>query len=137
MSRPIKPLILLLCLALLLGAALWLGWAVRATAPRYAGELALTGLAAPVTVRFGAHAVPSIAGDSVADVLFAQGYVVASERLWQMDLLRRLAQGRLAEVFGPDALPADPLRTSLADVAAGERGRPRSGRSSPRPGCAG
>ena len=121
MSRPIKPLILLLCLALLLGAALWLGWAVRATAPRYAGELALPGLVAPVTVRFGAHAVPSIAGDSVADVLFAQGYVVASERLWQMDLLRRLAQGRLAEVFGPDALPADRLFRALGLGAAARR----------------
>jgi penicillin amidase len=41
------------------------------------------------------------------DLMFAQGFLVASERMWQMDLLRRLASGRLAEVFGAEALPAD------------------------------
>ena len=93
-----------LLLALAVGGVLWIG---KRAEPVYDGELALAGLAAPVTVRYGPHAVPTIEADSVDDALLAQGYVVASERLWQMDLLRRLAGGRLSEGFGDAALPAD------------------------------
>ncbi|WP_338115373.1 penicillin acylase family protein [Thiocystis minor] len=82
-------------------------WLARRAEPVYSGTLTLTGLTSPVRVGFGPHAVPTIAADNLQDLLFAQGYVVASERLWQMDTLRRLASGRLAEVFGADALPAD------------------------------
>lgn len=96
-------LILVLAVA---GVVLLFGWAKLAE-PHYAGEIQLAGVAAPVTVRFGPHAVPSIAAESLEDLLFAQGYVVASERMWQMDLMRRLASGRLAEVFGEDALATD------------------------------
>ncbi len=134
--RRLKPLFLpplwLLPLALLLGGALWVVLAVKGSEPLYAGDLTLPGLTAPVTVRFGPHAVPSIDADGIADGLFAQGYVVASERMWQMDLLRRLAQGRLAEVLGEEALPADRLfrtiglgglaRRSLADLESPYRG---------------
>ncbi|MGB5735543.1 MAG: penicillin acylase family protein, partial [Thiohalocapsa sp.] len=96
----------------------WLG---KRAEPLYAGEVSLAGLAAPVFVRFGPHAVPSISADSVDDLLHAQGYVVASERLWQMDLLRRLAGGRLAEVFGEAALSADRFyRTMGLPLAARE-----------------
>jgi penicillin amidase len=86
------------------GSVVWLG---KRAEPAYNGEVALAGLTAPVDIRFGPHAVPSIDAETLDDALFAQGYVVASERLWQMDLLRRLAGGRLAEVFGEAALPAD------------------------------
>ena len=51
--------------------------------------------------------VPHIAGDSLADALFVQGYVTAQDRLWQMDTLRRAAAGNLAEIVGPAALEAD------------------------------
>jgi penicillin amidase len=93
-----------LLLALGAGALVWLG---KRAEPVYDGELAVAGIEAAVSVRYGRHAVPSIEADSLDDMLFAQGYVLASERLWQMDLLRRLAGGRLAEVFGEAALPAD------------------------------
>jgi penicillin G amidase len=86
------------------GSVYWLG---KRAEPRYAGEVALPGLAAPVALRFGPHAVPTIEAESVDDALFAQGYIVAAERMWQMDILRRLAGGRLAEVFGDGALPVD------------------------------
>jgi len=96
----------------------WLG---KRAEPVYDGEAKLAGLSAPVSVRFGPHAVPSIAADSIDDLLYAQGYVLASERLWQMDLLRRLAGGRLAEVFGEAALPADRFyRTMGLPLAARE-----------------
>ncbi|MBK1716257.1 penicillin acylase family protein [Thiocystis violacea] len=82
-------------------------WLAKRAEPAYSGSLIMPGLNRPVNVRFGPHAVPSIEAENLQDLLFAQGYVVASERLWQMDLLRRLASGRLAELFGPDALPVD------------------------------
>jgi len=107
-----------LLVAMTAGGLFWLG---KRAEPIYDGEVALAGLSAPVAVRFGPHAVPSIAADSVDDLLYAQGYVVASERLWQMDLLRRLAGGRLAEVFGEAALPADRFyRTMGLPLAARE-----------------
>ena len=100
------------------GGLYWLG---KRAEPIYDGEVALAGLETPVSVRFGPHAVPSIAADSIDDLLYAQGYVVASERLWQMDLLRRLSGGRLAEVFGDAALRADRFyRTMGLPLAARE-----------------
>lgn len=98
-------LLWLLAAALLAGTTLV--WVARRAEPPYAGTLALPGLAAPVLVTYGPHAVPSIAAATVDDLLFAQGYLVASERFWQMDLLRRLAGGRLAELFGPAAVGTD------------------------------
>ncbi|NEX18808.1 penicillin acylase family protein [Thiorhodococcus mannitoliphagus] len=86
------------------GGVYWLG---KRAEPVYQGSLPLAGLSAPVRVRFGPHAVPSIAADNLTDLMFAQGYVVASERLWQMDLMRRLASGQLAELFGQEVLPVD------------------------------
>ncbi|WP_295542955.1 penicillin acylase family protein [uncultured Thiohalocapsa sp.] len=110
--------VLLLCAAAATGTIFWLG---KRAEPQYDGTLALAGLGAPVTLTFGPHAVPTIAADSVADALFAQGYMVAAERMWQMDLLRRLAGGRLAEVFGAGALPADRFyRTMGLPLAARE-----------------
>lgn len=82
-------------------------WWLQRPHPSYDGALELPGLEQPVRVRYGPHAVPSIQAETVGDMLFAQGFVVARERLWQMDLLRRLAGGRLAELFGQGALVSD------------------------------
>ncbi|TVQ93760.1 MAG: penicillin acylase family protein [Chromatiaceae bacterium] len=105
-----RPWLLVALVLLVVGALLAtasFAWFARRAEPLYAGTLVLPGLAAPVRVAYGPHAVPSIQAASVDDLLFAQGYLVAAERLWQMDLLRRLAGGRLAEVFGPAALGTD------------------------------
>jgi len=78
----------------------------------------LTGLEAPVTVSLGAHAIPYVQAASQTDLFYAQGYLTAAERMWQMDLLRRLAQGRLAELFGAKALPVDRMFRTLGLEAA-------------------
>jgi penicillin G amidase len=67
----------------------------------------LTGLKANVTVRRDARWIPYIEAGSDADAYFAQGYVTASDRLFQMDLLRRLALGETAELFGKTTLEED------------------------------
>jgi acyl-homoserine lactone acylase PvdQ len=105
------PRVLLIAVALLIGATL-AGLAVvfvvgKLAEPRYSGDLVSARIHEPVLVRYGRHAVPSIEAESIEDLVFAQGYVLASERMWQMDLLRRLATGRLAEVMGEQALAPD------------------------------
>lgn len=79
----------------------------RAALPVVDGALRVAGLQAEVTVRRDAHGVPHIRAGSTADLMRAQGYVTAQDRLWQMDVLRRRALGELAEAFGEGLLPAD------------------------------
>ena len=77
-----------------------------ATAPSET-ELKLAGLRERVTVRRDERGIPHITATNEPDVYFAQGYVTASDRLWQMDLLRRTARGELSELFGRSTLDED------------------------------
>ena len=81
--------------------------------PQVAGELAVPGLAAPVDVLRDANGVPHIFARSEADAHFALGFVHAQDRLWQMEMNRRIAAGRLAEVLGPAALDTDRFLRTL------------------------
>jgi len=72
-----------------------------------AKNLSVAGLKENVTVRRDARSIPYIEAKNDADLYFAQGYVTASDRLWQMDLLRRVARGELAELFGKRVLEED------------------------------
>ncbi len=76
------------------------------------GELAVPGLKAPVEVIRDEWGVPHIYAENDDDLFFAQGYVMAQDRLWQLEMWRRWREGRLAEVFGPEALDYD-RRTRL------------------------
>lgn len=69
----------------------------------------LPGLRNRVTVRRDERGIPYIEAASDEDLYFAQGYVTASDRLWQMDLLRRTVRGELSEIFGNAALSQDKL----------------------------
>src|SRR4051794_14629755 len=60
-----------------------------------------------VSIRRDRRGVPCIRADNDADLYFATGFVAASDRLWQMDLLRRTACGRVAEVMGAEAVAQD------------------------------
>lgn len=75
-------------------------WFVLRALPQTGGKLAVAGLQQRVTVERDQWGVPSITASTLHDVLFAQGYVTAQDRLFQMELNRRIAQGRLAETFG-------------------------------------
>jgi penicillin G amidase len=93
----------------LVGGVFWL----RQSLPVIDGTTEVAGLDAPVEIVRDAHAVPHIEAASFADAIFAQGFVHAQDRLWQMDFRRRLGGGRLAEVLGPAALPTDRLIRTL------------------------
>lgn len=75
--------------------------------PDYRGELAMDGLSAEVEVYYTDHGIPHIFAESEIDAYRAMGYVHAQDRLWQMDLLRRVGGGRLSEIFGADLVEAD------------------------------
>jgi len=121
MSKRLKALwfTLLVVFLLVAGVVGWAFWRMWRALPQYEGERRLAGLQAPVTVLRDARGVPHLYADSLEDLLFAQGYLVAEERLWQMEGLRRLARGELAEVLGRRALQLDKDHRTLglADVA--------------------
>lgn len=76
-------------------------------------EAAVPGLAGPVQVGFDADGVPHIVAGSDEDAAAALGFVHARDRMFQMELMRRNASGRLSEVAGPGALPQDRLMRVL------------------------
>ena len=76
------------------------------------GELQVPGLTEPVEIIRDEWGIPHIYAQNDDDLFFAQGYVMAQDRLWQMEMWRRWHEGRLAEVYGPDALDYD-RRTRL------------------------
>jgi len=77
--------------------------------PDYDGTLQVAGLSAPVEIVRDNANVPHIFGETNEDVYFALGLAHAQDRLWQMTMLRRTAQGRLSELFGARTLPIDSL----------------------------
>ncbi|MEI6463831.1 MAG: penicillin acylase family protein, partial [Verrucomicrobiota bacterium] len=95
---------------ILLIAALAAGWyygRLRASLPQLDGAARVAGLGAAVTVERDAQGVPTIRGASRTDVARGLGWLHSQDRFFQMDLMRRVAAGELAEVFGPRALPRD------------------------------
>lgn len=74
---------------------------VRGALPNYSGTMDVVGLKAPVEIRRDKNAVPHIIAGSIEDASFALGYVHAQDRFWQMELMRRIGQGRLAELVPP------------------------------------
>ncbi len=90
-------------LGALLGAGYWFAWRPL---PQTSGAISAP-VSARATVARDALGVPHISAASWEDAIFLQGYVTAQDRLWQMDGLRRLAAGELAEVVGPSALESD------------------------------
>ena len=77
--------------------------------PQISGTIVLEGLAAPVRVVRDRWGVPHIAAENQDDLFFAQGFVQAQDRLFQMDLWRRSVQGRLSEVLGANFVERDSM----------------------------
>ncbi len=95
---------------LVLVALIVAGWyytRIRASLPQLDGTAPVPGLARAVTIERDALGVPTLRGENRADVARALGWLHAQDRFFQMDLLRRVAAGELAELFGPRALPRD------------------------------
>ncbi len=111
-SRPARlaltgVLVVLLVVLFCWGGMLWLKHAMRTSLPQLDGQLRVAELSQPVIVRRDQHGVPHITAANIDDLIVAQGYVTAQDRLWQMDMLRRYAAGDLAEILGPSAVEHD------------------------------
>lgn len=79
----------------------------RSGRPVYSGQAALKGLVSAVKVYRDERGMPHIYAQNEHDLYFAVGYVMSQERLWQMDLIRRVTRGRLSEILGKDYVQTD------------------------------
>ena len=110
---------------LLMLAAVAVGWFLtiaRSALPDLDGPMPVSGISAPVSVTRDGHGVATIEAATLDDLFFAQGYVTAQDRLFQMDLMRRAATGELSEVVGDLALKHDRQQRILGIRAAAEIG---------------
>ncbi len=90
-----------------LGATAWFYHAATSSLPQLDGTLPVAGLSAKVTVIRDPQGVPHITASSLEDLFFAQGFVTAQDRLWQMDMARRYAAGEMSELLGEGFLDHD------------------------------
>ena len=95
------------CLLAGLGAIGWFYFLAHSALPQLDGIVQVRGLSTQVTVTRDGHGVPTIEASNLKDLFFAQGYVAAQDRLWQMDIMRHFAAGELAEILGDDFLKHD------------------------------
>lgn len=96
---------ILTILVVAVGGEAW--WLFVRPLPQVDGTASLPGLQHEVTVERDIWGIPHVRAGSLADMAEAQGYVMAQDRLWQMDLLRRVARGELSEILGPVTIPVD------------------------------
>ncbi len=116
LKKSLKTLLILVVLFLVGG---WLY--TKTLHPTYHGNLALIGLSEEVVVRYDAVGVPHIEAENQQDAYRALGFVHAQDRLWQMELIRRIAAGRLSELFGKQLLKTDVFFSGLGIEEASEK----------------
>jgi penicillin G amidase len=88
-------------------------WYLQQTKPIYEGEIKLAGLSNPVKVKYDNFGIPHIYAKNESDAYFALGYLQAQERLFQMEMIRRVATGTLAEILGAEFVDVDKLFRTL------------------------
>ncbi len=122
MKKTIKLMLVFLILASGLG---YFGIHKIRTGPDLESEtLVLAGLREPVEVLYDSMGVPHIFAESMRDLFLAQGYVHARDRLWQMEMFRRVLQGRLSEIFGEATIEQDRFLRTIGMEEAAKAGIP-------------
>ena len=111
--KRILGIILLVIVLAMAGGMIFLNSVKTRALPNYNKGVDLTSLSAPVTVFRDSLGIPHIYADNEEDLYRTVGYVMAQDRLWQMDLLRRITTGRLSEVLDPGLVEADLLFRAL------------------------
>ncbi|MFN2188473.1 MAG: penicillin acylase family protein, partial [Candidatus Promineifilaceae bacterium] len=109
MPKLLKIILILLGIIGLLALILFGAWTLfsRRAFPKTEGNVKVEGLAHPVEVLRDEYGVAHIYGETTEDLFFAEGYVHAQERFWQMEFERRVGSGRLSEIFGESTLETD------------------------------
>jgi penicillin G amidase len=99
--------IILFVVLVLVAMVAYAYYAAQAALPQLDGQIKLNGISAQVAVTRDSHGVPTVEAASLDDLFFAQGYITAQDRLWQMDVMRRFASGELSEILGEDTIKLD------------------------------
>jgi penicillin amidase len=122
-SRGLRIFFWLVFIVILLavGAVAYAYFIARSALPQLDGSLSVKGLSAAVKVTRDGHGVPAIEAASLEDLFFAQGYITAQDRLWQMDIMRRFGAGELSEILGEDTLKIDREQRILGLRAAAKK----------------
>jgi penicillin amidase len=121
---PGRSIFLSLALVLTIAVVCLVGYAyftARSALPQLDGTVGVKGLQSAVNVVRDGHGVPAIEAGNLQDLFFAQGYVTAQDRLWQMDVMRRFGAGELSEILGPDLLKVDREQRILGLRAAAKK----------------
>lgn len=115
--RNIGVVLLVLILLLVIGGV----WFVRRPLPQVSGQISMQGLTAPVQVVRDKMGIPSIYAQNDHDLFFAQGYVHAQDRLWQMEINRRAGSGTLSAALGKATIATDQLVRTMGWRRAAEK----------------
>ena len=110
--RWIRRLAVFLLVAVLVGGAIGF-WLTRRSFPQTDGTVSVAGLENPVAVERDEGGIPLIRASNSHDLFFAQGYVHAQDRFWQMDAWRHIGAGRLSEMFGEGQVETDMFLRTL------------------------
>ncbi|HIP47838.1 MAG TPA: penicillin acylase family protein [Lutibacter sp.] len=111
--KKILKIIASLVVILIIGSYFFIQSIAKSGLPDYNETVALTGLKEEVKIYRDEFGIPHIIAKNEADLYRVTGYLTAQDRMWQMDLLRRVTQGKLAEIFGEKMIGADQLFRSL------------------------
>jgi penicillin amidase len=128
----LRKLLYIIIISLLVGVAVILIY-LTSQKPQYNGSLELDGLQKKVEVVYDYYGVPHIYADNEEDAYYALGFVHAQDRLFQMEMTRRVASGRLAELLGPEFVKVDAFfkTLGLAEHAASSAAQYMKGDSLP------
>ncbi len=110
--KKLKKLLVIL-LSLILIIALGIYFYLLSTKPQYEGEVAIKNISKNTEVYFDEYGIPHIYAENQKDAQVVLGYVHAQDRLWQMELMRRIAAGRLSELFGNKVSKTDQFFVAL------------------------
>ena len=106
--------LLALIVVVILVLVIYVYVAVDDSFPQTSGEISLQGLDGPVNVYRDPYGIPQIYASTEHDLFFAEGYVHAQDRFWQMDFQRHVGSGRLSELIGSNGVDTDEfLRTKI------------------------
>ncbi|PRB10765.1 penicillin acylase family protein [Microbacterium sp. MYb72] len=94
-------------------AAFFLTWTIQRSFPQTDGSVELTGLASEVTVQRDERGIPTITADTTHDLFYAEGFVHAQDRFFEMDFRRHVTSGRVAEMFGESQVGTDSFLRTL------------------------
>jgi penicillin amidase len=106
-------LVLAAIVVIAVAAAFFVTWTIQRSFPQTAGTVTLDGLASEVTVQRDDRGIPTITADSTDDLFFAEGFVHAQDRFFEMDFRRHVTSGRVAEMFGESQAGTDAFLRTL------------------------